>query len=74
MSDRGKLTGVQCGLSFSNYVGGAVHADVVIKPGSEGGTLKGTLIDLDEAGFVAALCSFTAKRISTADPGPSPCF
>ena len=72
-ADRGTLTGPECSLSAGNREGATVYADVVIKPGSEQGKLKGTLIGMDDVGGLAKVCSFTAKRTSTAAPPIIPC-
>jgi hypothetical protein len=73
-ADRAKLVGVECGVSYLNTVGGVLHADVVIKPGSDKGTLKGTLIVMDELAPLGSLCTFTAKRTSTAEPVVDQCL
>lgn len=65
---RGKLTALQCGLSVGNRNGAVIHADVRIKPGSEKGKLKGTVILMETATGTAALCKISAKR-TTIDPG-----
>lgn len=72
--DRAKLVGVECGLTYLNTVGGVLHADVVIKPGSDKGTMKGTLIVMDEFAPLGSLCTFTVKRTSTAEPVVEPCL
>jgi hypothetical protein len=73
-TDRAKLVGVECGVTFLNTAGGVLHADVVIKPGSDKGTIKGTLIVMDEFAPLGSLCTFTAKRTSTAEPDIEPCL
>ena len=73
-SDRAKVVGVECGVTYLNTLGGALHADVVIKPGSDKGTMKGTLIVMDEFAPLGSLCTFTAKRTSTAEPVVDPCL
>jgi hypothetical protein len=73
-TDRAKLVGVECGVTYLNTVGGALHADIVIKPGSDKGTIKGTLIVMDENAPLGSLCTFTAKRTSTAEPDIDPCL
>jgi hypothetical protein len=72
-TDRAKVVGVECGVTYLNTLGGALHADVVIKPGSDKGTMKGTLIVMDEFAPLGSLCTFTAKRTSTAEPVVDPC-
>jgi hypothetical protein len=67
-TDRAKIVGVECGVTYLNTVGGALHADLVIKPGSDKGTVKGTLVVMDEAVPLGSLCTFTAKRTSTTPP------
>jgi hypothetical protein len=72
--DRAKLVGVECGVTYLNTVGGVLHADVVIKSGSDKGTMKGTLIVMDEFAPLGSLCTFTVKRTSTAEPMVEPCL
>jgi hypothetical protein len=72
--DRAKLVGVECGVTYLNTVGGVLHADVVIKQGSDKGTMKGTLIVMDEFAPLGSLCTFTVKRTSTAEPMVEPCL
>jgi|GEM_PF-4594105 len=64
-SDRGKVAGIECGFDFLDREGATFHADVLIEPGSEKGTLKGTLLDMDDELGIAAICTFKAKRTST---------
>lgn len=66
-ADRATLAGVDCILGAMTLRGTALDANIVIKPGSEKGTVKGTLIQLDSEGSTSRICSLTAKRTSTAD-------
>ncbi|HVH07791.1 MAG TPA: hypothetical protein VNE71_17495 [Myxococcota bacterium] len=72
--DRATLAGVDCELSAASGIGSALHAEIAIKPGSEQGTVKGTLLRLSgDGGATSELCTFTAKRTSTALPSISAC-
>ena len=73
-ADRGTITGPECGLDVVSRLGATVHAEVTIKAGSENGKLKGTLIGMDDESGLARICTFTAKRTSTADPTVVFCF
>jgi hypothetical protein len=64
--DRGKFAGLTCTLSPETQNGSAVHSDIVIKPGSEKGSIKGTIF-IYQLG-TAGICSFSAKRTSTTPP------
>jgi hypothetical protein len=67
--DRGKLAGVDCATSFASSVGVALQADAGVKPGSEKGTLKGTLTRRSGVGAGAIdECTFSVKRTSTTVP------
>lgn len=61
----GKITAVECGLSVASKNGAVIHADVTIKPGSEKGKLKATVILMEPATQTAALCRISAKRTTT---------
>ena len=73
-TDRAKVAAIECGYDFLEREGATFHADIVIKPGSEKGTLKGTLLDMDDAVDAAGICTFTAKRTSTAEPDVTLCL
>jgi hypothetical protein len=67
--DRAKLAGVDCATSPFSSVGMALQADVVIKPGSPKGTLKGTLTRRSGEGAGSIdQCTFSVKRTSTKEP------
>lgn len=73
-AERGTITGPECGLGVVSREGATVHADLTIKAGSENGKLKGTLIGMDDEAGLARICTFTAKRTSTAEPTVIFCF
>jgi hypothetical protein len=64
--DRGKYSGLSCTLNPVSLNGSSVHADLTIKPGSEKGSIKGTVHvhQPETAGF----CTFSAKRTATVAP------
>jgi hypothetical protein len=66
--DRAKVGGVDCNLTRLSKSGIALHADAVIKPGSEKGTLKGSLIRYEGKASIIDVCSFSVKRTSTTAP------
>jgi hypothetical protein len=74
-ADRAKLQGLDCGSSVASLDQLALEADVVIKPGSEKGTIKGTLIRRhgDAIPGSIAVCKFTVKRTSTELPEVPAC-
>lgn len=66
--DRAKIGGVTCTLATEADVTGiALQGDVVIKPGSAKGTIKGTYT-LYSAPPILDACTFSVKRTSTAPP------
>jgi hypothetical protein len=67
--DRAKIQGLDCGSNLESIASLTMEADVVIKPGSEKGTMKGSLIrrDASESGLIP-VCTFNAKRTSTELP------
>ena len=71
-ADRSKLAGGDCGL-LNVGRGIALHGDVVIKTGSEKGTIKGTYIRMGEKPNRIDLCTFTVKRTSTTAPKLANC-
>ena len=64
--DRGKFAGVSCGLNALSQNGSAVHSDLVIKAGSDKGSIKGTVF-VYQVG-TAGICTFSGKRTSTTPP------
>lgn len=70
--DRSKVAGGDCGL-LNVGRGIALAADVVIKSGSEKGTIKGTYIRLGEKPSRIDVCTFSAKRTAVADPEVAGC-
>jgi hypothetical protein len=66
--DRAKLAAVSCGLSSGNVDGVSLEGDVVIKPGSEKGTVKGSLTVYVADGNVIDVCTFSVKRTSNIAP------
>jgi hypothetical protein len=64
--DRGKFSGLTCGLTVGTLNGSSVHADLTIKPGSSKGSIKGT-IHVHQPG-TAGFCTFSGKRTSTEAP------
>jgi hypothetical protein len=73
--DRAKIQGLDCPSTNSSSLSLTIEGDVVIKPGSEKGTIKGSLIRRDTLGMPAAIevCTFTVKRTSTELPEVPPC-
>ena len=71
--DRAKVGGVDCDLSEASKSGIAIQADVVIKPGSDKGTLKGSLIHYEGTLGIIDVCTFSAKRTSTTAPALAQC-
>ena len=61
----GTLEAISCALEAGNYQGGALHADVKTKAGSDTASLKGTLVIYDFTLSAGNLCKLTAKRTST---------
>jgi hypothetical protein len=73
-ADRAKTQGLDCGSGPESLATLTMQADVVIKPGSEKGTMKGSLIRRDASGSgLIAVCTFTAKRTSTELPEVPTC-
>jgi hypothetical protein len=72
--DRAKLQGLDCASNVSSNRSLTVVGDVVIKPGSEKGTIKGLLIrrNAEKPGAIEQ-CTFSAKRTSTELPEILPC-
>ena len=73
-TDRARIAAIECGYDFLDKEGATFHAEVVIKAGSEKGSLKGTLLDMDDAVGLAGVCTFKAKRTSTAVPDVTLCL
>jgi hypothetical protein len=71
--DRAKLGGLSCLLEAGQLSGIAFQADAVIKEGSEKGTLKGSLIRYESGASIVDVCTFSAKRTSTAAPVLAAC-
>jgi hypothetical protein len=73
--DRAKIQGLDCPSSNTSPQSLTIEGDVVIKPGSEKGAIKGSLIRRDSLGMPAAIdvCTFTVKRTSTELPEVPPC-
>jgi hypothetical protein len=73
--DRAKIQGLDCPSTSSSPQSLTIEGDVVIKPGSEKGTIKGSLIRRDSLGMPAAIevCTFALKRTSTELPEVLPC-
>jgi hypothetical protein len=69
-TDRAKLQGLDCPSTVGSGHNLAMEGDIVIKPGSEKGTLKGSLIRREAGGMPAVIdvCTFTVKRTSTELP------
>jgi hypothetical protein len=63
--DRGKVAAVSCTLGATDLTGISLQGDVVIKPGSANGTIKGSLT-LFVPPTVVDVCTFTVKRTATA--------
>jgi hypothetical protein len=61
-TDRGKFLGLTCTIGAVDPDGASVHADLVIKPGSAKGSIKGT-VHVHRPGSQGA-CSFSGKRTS----------
>ena len=73
-ADRAKIQGLDCVSNFESGVSLAMEADVAIKPGTEKGTMKGSLIRRDATGVgVIAVCTYTVKRVSTELPEVPTC-
>jgi hypothetical protein len=70
--DRSKVAGADCGL-LNVGRGIALEGDVVIKTGSEKGTVKGSYIRLGDKPARIDVCTFTVKRTSTTDPAVQGC-
>jgi hypothetical protein len=72
--DRATIAGIDCDYQDVESRGLAIHAEIAIKPGSEKGTIKGTILrQSGTEGRSIELCTFTAKRTSTALPVVSAC-
>jgi hypothetical protein len=65
--DRSKIAGGDCGL-LNVGRGAALAGDVVIKPDSEKGAIKGTYIRMGAKPDRIDVCSFSVKRTATTDP------
>ena len=72
-ADRARVAGVDCNLESSAITGVAFHADVVIKAGSQKGTLKGSYQYTDGVGLLIQTCTFSAKRTSLTPPQVDDC-
>ena len=67
--DRAKIQGLDCPSTTSSTTSLTIAGDVVIKTGSEKGTIKGTLIRRSSpAPALIEVCAFTVKRTSTELP------
>ena len=73
-TDRARIAAIECGFDFFDKEGATFHAEIAIKAGSEKGSLKGTLLDMDDAVGLAGVCTFKAKRTSTAVPDVTLCL
>ena len=72
--DRATIAGIDCDFQDIEQTGLAIHAEIAIKLGSEKGTMKGTILrQSGTEGRNIELCTFTAKRTSTALPVVSAC-
>jgi hypothetical protein len=72
--DRATIAGIDCDYQDIEVTGLAIHAEIAIKPGSEKGTMKGTILrQSGTEGRGIELCTFTAKRTSAALPVVSAC-
>ena len=69
-ADRGAFTGFACGGSGVNGI--AVHGDVVVKSTGKA-SVKGTIVQADEATDAVRICTFSAKRTSINAPPVIPC-
>jgi hypothetical protein len=66
--DRGRISAVECPLNYTSRNGATVHIEVVVKPGGEKASVKGTLIRMSVGEGESLVCTFNAKRTSTESP------
>jgi hypothetical protein len=66
--DRGRMAGLDCESQVFTFVHQVLAAEVVIKPGTEKGTMKGSVNALDGAAGTVDVCTFNAKRTSAVHP------
>ena len=66
------IAGLECSLNDGALVGAALTVDAVVKPNGKA-SLKGTLIEVDEATDVVRTCTVVAKRTATAVPAIDAC-
>ena len=71
--ENGVASGIACTLTPAGLDGWAFRADAKIKAGSDDGTLKGTLLILDDVKLQSANCKVTAKRVSAVAPKLTGC-
>jgi hypothetical protein len=72
--DRATLSAPTCDFSALSNNGVVMHAELTAKDDSDKAALKGTLLRLTgTGGSTSELCTFTAKRTSSADPVVSAC-
>jgi len=71
--ENGVVSGIACTLSPAGLDGWAFRADAKIKAGSDEGSMKGTLLILDDVEQESATCKVTAKRVSAVAPKLSGC-
>jgi hypothetical protein len=73
--DRAKIQGLDCTSNVESPQSLTVQGDVVVKPGTGKGTIKGSVIRRDATGMpgTISVCTFSVKRTSTELPEVPEC-